>query len=294
MSKMSSRAKEQIVILQKERNISKFANDGAVNLSDFENQIKAAWAARQNITEEDKLDLIWSNLAQPIRDELMCHPPQTIATAERVLVVLNSEYGDKRSISQLTCEFHGVTQRPNEDVRAFSHRLNKAFRDLVRKQVEQRVPRADDRMLRDQLISKLNNNLLRKTLRERTHQDEGITFLRIREEAIRWSEESDTVSTQAVSTDRVTGVLEALTKKVEELSKELQDMKRQQKRKRPDEVAQGQASDRGQVYSQSGDGYRGPRDGKVKKGRQQQPRRCFKCSQLGHVARNCQGNGNPM
>ena len=219
---------KQIVVVQRERDIPRFSEDGPTDFAEFDRQIRLACLERPGITEEEKVDLVWSNLSPFVQDEVLCHPPQTRKTADGVLGIVRTQFGDKRTLNQLIYEFHSVVQHPVEGVREFSHRLNKAYLALVRKQEEEEVPQTEERILRDVFVSQLNDSFLRGLLRERVHRDPGRSFLQIRDEAIRWTEDSpsETVSVQAVSSESpLLNMVESLTQKVTVLMEEVKALK---------------------------------------------------------------------
>ena len=269
----------QIVVLQKDRVIPRFSEDGTTDILEFERQIRLACLERPGITEEEKLDLVWSNLSPCVQNEVLCHPPQTRKTADGVLGIVRAQFSDKRTLSQLTYAFHSVVQRPSEGVRDFSHRLNRAHLDLVRKQEQEEVPQTEEKILRDVFVGHLNDSLLRNLLRERVHQDPGKSFLQVRDEAIRWTEEDrpiETVSVHEVSSESpLLSMIESLTQRVALLLEEVKALKAERS-----QGSRRNGSGSGQHQGGTSDRLQGSQG-------QSRQKVCFQCGRPGHIVRNC-------
>ena len=115
---------QRVVIVPKERVVSRFTGDGQ-QVKEFREQVRAALAAQATQEEEDQVRFLRSHLSTAVREELQCHPPQNRATTEGIFAVLEKVYGDRRTVCQLLTVFNSIYQRPGEGVREYANRLNK-------------------------------------------------------------------------------------------------------------------------------------------------------------------------
>ena len=92
-----------------------------------------------------------------------------------------------------------------ETVRAYSHRLLTAFRALTNRQGELNSPLTDQVFLRDYFVDNLASSQIRRQVRDKVFADPQITFLRLRDDAIRWAEdEGQEASTLLVASTAAT------------------------------------------------------------------------------------------
>ena len=178
------------VVLHREEPIKLFhGSNHPGDVESFIEDIRGAWRARRVTENEEKRDVLWAHLGESVRAECRCHPPEVRSNPEELIRVLQSVYGEKRSISKLMGLFLTVHQHVSETVRAYSHRLQAAFDALLARQTCLSVALTDAVILRDHFAENLLDPLLRKYLREETHKYPRTSFLDLRDTAIRWSEE---------------------------------------------------------------------------------------------------------
>ena len=263
------RKAQRVVIVPKERVVSRFTGDGP-QVKEFQEQVRAALAAQATEKEEDQVRFLWSHLSTAVREELQCHPPQHRATTEGIFAILERVYGDRRSVCQLLTIFNSTYQRPGEGVREYANRLNKAFLELTKKQKQEKQEPLGDKVLRDHFLDRLSDDLLLRQLRENAFRDPDLTFFEAREEAIRWRADEElgrsAIPTQAAAaTAAPTEVLGELFKQLKCLRSEMAAMKEQMSRQRS-----------------------GPRSTRTKLEFTKDGRPiCIRCHVAGHIGRNC-------
>lgn len=181
-----------IIVPPREVLIRRFHGDGhAYEVDRFVEDVQAAWKARKDLTAEERKDLLWQYLGEAVREELSCRGDDLQHDPEATIRLLREIYGEKRSVSQLMAQFQMVIQGQQESVRAYSHRLHRAFKTLVSRQLTLQVPQTDVEFLRDQFVENLSQASVRRQLQERVFQDPKIPFMALRDAAIRWSGDED-------------------------------------------------------------------------------------------------------
>ena len=286
---------QKILVVPKEKTIRVFSGVGQPSVEEFEREIKSVWASRgleaTQADTKEKVEIIISHVTSYVRSEILCRSAEDRRDPDKVLGILHEVWGEQRSVSQLLGSFYAVTQRGYESVREFSHRLNKAFSDVLKRQEEEteQTP-LSSKILRDHFIAGLTSSQLRRCLKAHVHKNPRSTFLEVRDEALRWMEEEEQVdSTEAVSAQAEVSArqLQAMEAIVEKLAKMETRM--------------------GQLEQQVGNG--GPQGGQRASGwPRNRPRLpfssdgrpiCLGCNSPGHIKRNCpngsrQGNDRPQ
>jgi hypothetical protein len=280
-----------IVVLPRESHINKFYGDGDPALTNrFSEEVKAAWASR-HMSPEERLRLLMGSIGETVRAEVKCHDKTIQSDPDKVLDLIMETFGERRSGSQLLSGFVGLKQRMAESVMEYSHRMNRAFDS-----VKGKTPDIDVRLLRDHFIEGLATPILRRELKEEVHKDPQLTFLQVRNSAIRRSEDEDqsncsvdkvSVPEQKQSPPTGTGTVETMMAQLlAHLDKVDQRLERLESRSTAENQEKNGTKQR-QVGRPrpAGPSLRWTADGRPI---------CLSCSQPGHMARYCQGNGRPL
>ena len=208
-----------IVMAPREVQINKFYGDGgARDTRRFEEEVKAAWRVQHCDTDQERRSLLWSHLGEEVRPELNCLLDGDTSDPQRLLRAIRKSYGERRSVASLLGVLQATRQRQGESSRAFSHRLREAFDTLQARQRETDATIDSSCLLRDYFSESLQDSILRRQLRERIATDPEVTFLELREQAIRWEDDRgvdhrDATSHQVKShhpTEQSPGQLETL------------------------------------------------------------------------------------
>ena len=161
-------------------------------------EVTAAWSAQHCETEQEKRDILWSHLGEEVRRELTCLLDGHTRDPQRMLQTIATTYGERRSVSCLLGSFQSTRQRHGETCRAFSHRLRDAFDNLLARHCDTDVTMVSGRVLRDHFADSLLDSILRRQLRERIANTPDVSFLELREQAIRWEDDLDGDKTREV------------------------------------------------------------------------------------------------
>ena len=262
-STMAEDANPSVVYVQPRIEIRKFFGDGEARLAeDFKEEVQRAWSSQSVTSEQAKLDVILSNIGPTVRAELRCQPLAVQQSADKSLSAIVRVFGESRSVSELLVALYSCCQRVGEPVRFYSHRLQDAYDTLIRRQAALDEPKADDKLLRDQFVSGLQDPVLVRILRDSIHKQNSRKFLELREEAIRWSDspsQTGVANAQQAVVSTSSDRLDKLESLVESLAKQLQNVVKNSKK--------GNTG-----YNTKGE------------------RVCFKCNKPGHFQRNCPGN----
>lgn len=275
-----------IVVPQREVSIRRFHGDGhADEVERFIRDVSRAWKVRKDKSNEERQDFLWTHLGESVIAELKCHPKVVRDDPEETFKVLRAIYGEQRSVSQLTGAFQQIHQQRAESVRAYSHRLHEAFESLTARQAALKVSLTDDQILRDHFVENLQDPILRRYLGEELYKSPSITFLELRDAAIRWGGNEQQMAYEARSSAitsetsqprmELEGLVLTLTKQVNDLTTKLQEIQQAQAKlpAQPREPLQAPAK-RFQNFRRS--------------------RYCYTCDSPDHIARDCPKKGLPQ
>lgn len=203
------------------------------------------------------------------------------SNADFFLHVLTQAFGEKRSSSQLLKLFYERKQMESEKLRAYSYSLNELIKNATK--ADPKAVPDPEKTLRDQFADNVRDPFLQKELKKFIKECDP-SFLDLREEALRWSEEEErpqrimprTPLSQEVSTaapessqchasstspppmDKVLDVLLKQQKSLKEQTSSIRDLKQPR-------------------TQHSAKEWSGQRSNVV----------CFKCNRNGYIARNC-------
>ncbi|GFN95388.1 hypothetical protein PoB_002189400 [Plakobranchus ocellatus] len=91
-----------VVMAPRELHLRKFYGDGgASDTRRFLEEIQAAWESQRCETDREKRCLLWSHLGVEVRQELNCLLDGDTSDPHKMLALLSSSYGERRSISAL-------------------------------------------------------------------------------------------------------------------------------------------------------------------------------------------------
>lgn len=275
---------QKIVVLPRERRLKKFGGrrtDGEQTVEDFVEDLKAAMSARE-MSRGEKLDFVTSHLEGAAREEVRLFPKVDRENPDRILEILLEGFGEKRSLPQLLKLFYERRQRDGESLRAYSHSLRELLNRALK--VDKKAVVDPDLTLRDQFANSVRDGVLRKELRKFIREHPSTTFLDIREEALRWSEEEEKPwrsTHESTSREVVSDVLEAKECNSSTASTPLQQvldalLKQQKSIEDLTKTMQAMRS----VEPHPMDRSRNHQLARPK-------RKCFSCGKEGHIARYC-------
>ena len=275
----------QIMYVPKERKLKKFGGhpktDSDQTAEEFIDDARSAIASMRS---KDQIDFLLSHLEGAAKSEVRLR--KECKNAETIFSVLAECFGDNRSGPQLLRQFYDRKQKEGESLRVFSHALMEILDKIMSRDEKGQKVHISDRnvVLRDQFAENVRDAPLRRELKRRLRDEPDITFLELRAEAIKWSEEDDkvmaarkTVSSRQITVDSdsaessaieclaESASLDKVAKTVETQQKMLDDLTSMVKTWMSHKAPSVEASD----------------------GRQQGNVKCFYCKRQGHVIREC-------
>ena len=176
------------IILPRERKVRHFSGADSGTVEDFVEEIRAIVKARA-MGGDEALDFVLSHLDSPAKEEVKLFASSERNTFEKVCDILSLSFGEKRSLPSLLKLFYERTQGHDESLMNFSHALRELFAKVTTKYAPAQADR--DTTLRDQFIEGVRDSLLRKELKKFLRSKPSLTFLDVRDEAIRWSDDEE-------------------------------------------------------------------------------------------------------
>ena len=184
----------QLVVVPNEHQLRKFSGrqgENELSIDDFIDNAKSAITSR-GLPSSEQANFIFSYLEGPAEEEIKLYPKSSLKEPEAIFNLLQESFGEKRSVPQLLKAFYDRRQQEGETLRSYSH----ALRDLQAKILKKQPKMSDsDSALRDHFLENVRDSLLRKELRKFVRDHPSVSFLDVREEAIRWAEEDEKIST---------------------------------------------------------------------------------------------------
>lgn len=277
------------------RKMSKF--DGARDrLEDWLQEARST-ISNMGLKDKDASEFLITHLEGAAKRETRLLSEAERADPKEVLKLLETQFGERLTPSQLVSEFHGRKQHKGETLREFSHALLELLDRVCKAYEPEGPPFADkDKTLRDRFIDGVSDQSLHFTLFDRVERDGTVKFKAIRDYAFKISPEagkqhaqSTVIESSKVPFQEASGLAE-LVKGQEILTKalELQQQQQESLAKRQEELYQLVTASLQTGRESAGRGQGGGF-------------RCYYCNNLGHKKINCRkfkrdqaaANGNP-
>lgn len=278
------RRTQQTVYLPRERKCPKFSGSGTLTVDEWVEEVESCLRTR-HMSELDKALFLYDHLEGTARLEIKFREQSVKGDVKQIIAVLQELYGCSKSYVFLQQKFFDRKQKEGESLQDYSHALM-----TLMEQVKACNPQAmsnPQALLRDQFCENVKDHMLRRELKRMVRQNEQLSMIDIRKEAIRWVEEGQstrdkyvrplpqTCEAQATATSEAVGV-----EKPELI--ELKNMLLAQQAQL-DEIKQSLHSNTRMARGRGRPVFIDRRFQRAPDGRPI----CVKCMQPGHIARYC-------
>ena len=181
--------REQAFYLPRERKCPKFSGSaatGALSVEEWVEEVQSCIRSR-HMSVLDKAMFLYDHLEGEARNEIKYRPVASRENPEEIIRILKEAYGCTKSYVYWQQRFFDRKQRENESLFEFSHALMDLM-DRVKQSKGNAIPNSDE-VLRDHFCEGVRDYTLRRELKRLVRDDEQLTLLDVRREAIRWLEE---------------------------------------------------------------------------------------------------------
>lgn len=275
---------DRFVFVPRDRKCPKFSGTSGIGIDEWVDEAQACMRARC-LSLADQAFFLFDHLEGEAREEIRHRPDTDRGDPTRIIGALRELYGCSLSYVALQEAFFSRRQREGETLLEFSLSLM-GLQEKVKQQSSTAMPNAEV-LLRDQFVEFVLDPALRRELKQLVRRQPFCTFLDVRSEAIRWEREGmpGGVRLRSQSLPVTYGLQCGVQGKSQtdvssprsELD-ELRDMLKQQQ-EQLSQLTQGLARLQGTRLRNPS-----PRRGPVI---------CRRCQQIGHFARDCEGERVP-
>ena len=165
---------QPVVYINTRKEVRKFYGDGDGRLAtEFGEEVRRVWRSQPHLSEEEKKDVIHSNIGPTVKAELRCLDVNGEKSAEETLSLILKAFGESRSTRELQLELFRTEQRAGETVQLYSHRVQDAFGTLKQRQKTLKEQVAEDAVLMAQFVAGLADPVLKRLLKTKEHADFG-------------------------------------------------------------------------------------------------------------------------
>lgn len=298
------------VIIQRERKLRPFV---VKNGDPFDEWLESAESAIEGLSDIEAANFIWERLGEEAKLEVKVQGGAARAGGKAMLAALCAAYSDARSPTQILRQFYERRQCESETPMQYSHALVSLIDHCEKKLNVDADGR--DRMLRNQFAENVRDPLLIWELRKHLEKTPDSTFLDVRKVATQWWGDArknakrsvtqaagehvaaspvDSCVQAPVEDSKFDRLLAAITENQNQTATLFEGMMT---------LIKGLTANQSNPGSTSQPQSEQP----ARQQYQEEPnntdnRRCFKCQQVGHIARYCranrrsdnQGNGQPL
>jgi len=182
---------------------------GESSVEDWINSMKSAFKVMK-IPEEDKIEFVKQYLKDEAKMTVKFMLNGREKSVDEIFDALDQTYGDKLPIGSRLKEFYDRKQMPGETIRSYAYDLQEKL-SIIQNRDPSRVPDTDG-VLKEQLVLGLKDDSLRREMKRRIKAERDLTFIKLMQEAITWSEEEEVqVPCNLRSSTRSRGVVQATT-----------------------------------------------------------------------------------
>ncbi|KAL2098415.1 hypothetical protein ACEWY4_007622 [Coilia grayii] len=186
----TSERPERYVYLPRERKCPRFSgkNTDPLPIEEWVEEARRSLAVRHMSRAEQAL-FLYDLLDGEAKNEIRFRPSTDRVDPDKILTILTETYGCAKSLVSLQQQFFQRKQKEGESIREFSHALLSLMEAVKRRDSTSILN--SDALVRDQFIEHVRDGLLRRELKRSVRLNPEVTFLNIRSEAIRWTEDGE-------------------------------------------------------------------------------------------------------
>ena len=187
---------ERFVYIQRERKCPHFSGSKArsdLSIHDWIENVESCLRDR-HMSAREKALFLYDHLEGEAKAEIRFRSLAEREQPDTILDILKELYGSSSSFVSLQKMFFDRKQKEGESLKEFSHSLWALIEDIKRAYPNRLTD--PDTLVRDQFLEHVRDVSLRRELKSIVRQRPSISFLALRQEAIKWVEEGERPSGQ--------------------------------------------------------------------------------------------------
>jgi len=169
-----------------------FQHRSYVDIEEWLDEADVYLEAKGDRPEKEKVRYIIDSLSGIAQAEVRLRPTQQWESITQVKKILKDNFGDKRTLATRHRNFYDYRQQPSQSLREYSHELWKRFRSISR--MDDTFQGRMDAIMCRQYVENVSDESLRRELRRNLRAMPKLTFLQLREEAVLWMDEENTLT----------------------------------------------------------------------------------------------------
>ncbi len=303
----SEPSESQAVYISRERKLKVFSGKSAtgqqdaVDIAEWVDDVSRYLGSRKWSSAEQS-DYIMQHLEGSARDEILYRPDSVKKDPKLILETLKKVFGEPDTLTDLQETFYTRVQNHGESLISYSVSLMKLVSKIVVKAPQ--FESSKDTMLKGRFIEGVQDSNLQRVLRKENDDNDSITFLDLREKAIKWVGKQKRgvkvneigASPQAAEgsdseSDPVMKLLKQMSEdqkntaaQMEKYVAEMNKLKSMVTQLQRSDSASGNGARKGDRRVRFSDQPNGSQSGRNK---DHSNKTCYKCHQRGHLSYDC-------
>ncbi len=190
-SQQESLVNPRYVIIPRERKCPRFSGNNSIGCLGVEEWVEEARRClnSKHMTSTEQALFLYDHLDGEAKSEIRFRPTVDRNNPDRILAILLETFGCPQSYIEAQKQFFQRRQRDGESLREFSHAVM-SLMEVIERKNPGGIPDSDV-VIRDHFAEYVRDNMLRRELKRLIRSQPSMSFINVRSEALRWSDDGE-------------------------------------------------------------------------------------------------------